>query len=247
MKQLSIRSLRFLFWITMANYIAQIPYYLYNYYFPYHALPTASSIALLGLTLGWFLAGYFRFQKKYKHGNILLLSFLVIEALFYIHSFIFGAFFFQMLNPNPIIKMVFIIGYVSGAVAAYYAYRLTRSQMPGVYTGRMMTAPFMLLSALAGIATGFITIHSPLTSSWLSIFLWIAVGLVVLYFSPNRKAAVYGGTAFGFFTIASWLISGFQGTTDKIGSFLVLTLVLSAVGAACGLVGAYLFSKFFRK
>ncbi len=117
-----------LLWVTLANYAAQVPYYLYNYYFPYRVLPTFSSIALLGFTLVWFLFGYFGFQKKIKYSYGLLLSFLIVEALFYLHSFVFGAFFFQMQNPNPIIKAVFIVGYISGAVAGYYAYRLIRSR-----------------------------------------------------------------------------------------------------------------------
>ncbi len=129
MKQLlSLSSLRFLFWITIANYIAQIPYYLYNYYFPYHTLPTVSSIVLLGATLVWFLTGYFGTVSGWKYGYALLISFLSIEALFYLHSLVFGAFFFQMQNPHPIIKIVFVIGYISGAVAGYYVYRLARSR-----------------------------------------------------------------------------------------------------------------------
>lgn len=125
MKQhISSASFRFLFWITIVNYIAQIPYYLYNYYFPYHVLPTVSAVVLLGLTLVWFLSGYFRTVRKSKYGFALLVSFLSVEALFYLHSFLFGAFFFQMQNPHPIIKTVFIIGYISGGVACYYVYRL---------------------------------------------------------------------------------------------------------------------------
>lgn len=125
-QQLSAVSLRFLFWITIANYVAQIPYYLYNYYFPYHVLPTFSSFVLLGITLLWFLGGYFGTRNGHKLGYILLLSFLLIEALFYLHSLVFGAFFFQMLNPNLIIKAVFLMGYISGATAAYYACLLIR-------------------------------------------------------------------------------------------------------------------------
>ena len=119
--------LRFLLLVTLTNYIAQVPYYLYNYYFPYHVLPTLSGMILLGLTLIWFVAGYVGFQRKYRYGYALLLSFLFVEALFYLHSFIFGAFFFQIQNPNPIIKLVFIVGYISGTVAGYYVYWLIRS------------------------------------------------------------------------------------------------------------------------
>jgi hypothetical protein len=106
---------------------------------------------------------------------------------------------------------------------------------------------YVLLSALLGVITGFITIHSPLAASWLSIFLWIAVGIAVVFFSSDRKTALYAGATFGFFDIASWLLSGFQGTADKIGSFHILTLALSALGAVCGLMGSYIFAKIFKK
>jgi hypothetical protein len=129
MKPFGALSLGFLFWVTIANYVAQIPYYLYNYYFPYHVLPTLSSIVLLGATLAWFLVGYVGVQYKWKYGYAVLITFLCIEALFYLHSFVFGAFFFQMQNPNPIIKSVFVVGYLSGAVAGYYVYCMVSSKM----------------------------------------------------------------------------------------------------------------------
>jgi len=119
-------NLRILFWVTILNYIAQIPYYLHNYYFPYHALPSLIGIVLLGVTLAWFLFGYIGTQKRKRLGYYLLLSFLVFEALFYFHTMLFGAFIFQLQNPSLIVKAVFIMGYVSGIVAAYNAYLLIR-------------------------------------------------------------------------------------------------------------------------
>ena len=120
--------MKILLFITLLNFAAQIPYYLYNYYFPYHVWPTLSSIVLLGLTLVWFLAGYFGVLRGWRYGRAILISFLSVEALFYLHSFIFGAFFFQMQNPNPIIKAVFVVGYVSGITAGYYIYALIRNR-----------------------------------------------------------------------------------------------------------------------
>ena len=122
-----VPPLQILLLVTIVNYVAQVPYYLHNYYFPYRLLPTLSSIVLLGLTLAWFLAGYLGHSKGKKWGRYALLSFLVAEALFYFHSIAFGAFLFQMQNPSLIIRTVFLIGYVSGAVSAYYAYALVRS------------------------------------------------------------------------------------------------------------------------
>ena len=119
-------NLRFLFWVTIINYLAQIPYYLHNYYVPYHTSPSLSGIVLLGITLIWFLAGYVGTKRKNRYGHFILLGFLLAEALFYFHTIIFGAFIFQLQNPSLLIKAVFLMGYVSGITAAYFVYVLVR-------------------------------------------------------------------------------------------------------------------------
>jgi cation transport ATPase len=121
-----IPDLRFLFIITIVNYLAQIPYYLHNYYFPHHLSPTDSSIILLGITLIWFLLGYIGLQAHKVIGYWILLSFLAIEAVFYLHTLLYGAVFAQLRNQSPLIKTVFIVGYLSGIVSAYYVTALLR-------------------------------------------------------------------------------------------------------------------------
>jgi len=106
---------------------------------------------------------------------------------------------------------------------------------------------FVVVAGLLGIITGFVTIHSPLAHSSLSILLWVIVGIAVVAFSPRFKTALYAGAVFGFFDIASWLISGFQGTPDKLPAFMVVTLLFSILGAVCGLAGGYVLAKLFKK
>jgi hypothetical protein len=106
---------------------------------------------------------------------------------------------------------------------------------------------YFLISALVGLACGFITIHSFLEHSWTSMILWVAAGLILLYVSPSRRSALYGGAVFGFVDIASWLLSGFEGAPDQLKGFLILAFGLSVLGAACGAAGALLFYKLFRK
>jgi len=54
----------------------------------------------------------------------------------------------------------------------------------------MASRTYIVLSGLAGVVTGFFTIHSVFEHSWTSIFLWIVVGVVVLYLSPSRWSAL---------------------------------------------------------
>lgn len=76
--------------------------------------------------------------------------------------------------------------------------------------------------------------------------LWVIVGIIILYFSPNRRAAIRAGALFGFFNIAAWLASGFQGRADQLAGFAILALILSVLGAACGIFGAFIFYRLVR-
>ncbi len=109
---------------TVINYLAQIPYYIHNYYVPHHLTPGLRATGLLGFTLIWFIAGFIMYIKKIKYGYGILLSFLIVETLFYGLAFLSGAFISQLRNHSDIIRLVFIIGYASGATAGYYVYRL---------------------------------------------------------------------------------------------------------------------------
>ncbi len=120
MKQRQVPPLAVLFWVVIADYLAQIPYYIVNYYVPHRALPTLSSLVLLGLTLAWFLVGYFGLRARRRFGYWVLLSFLLVEGLFYLHTLVFGAVAFQLANPNLVIKAVFLIGYATGIVSLIY-------------------------------------------------------------------------------------------------------------------------------
>lgn len=121
-------SLPWLLIFTLLNFAAQIPYYLYLYYFPRHLSPGMRSIALMSVTLGWFLVGYIGTVKKSRLGYAILLSFLLVEALFYASAVLSGAFIFQLHNARLIMRAVYAYGYVSGACAALYAYLLVRDR-----------------------------------------------------------------------------------------------------------------------
>ena len=110
-----------LFWVVIADYLAQIPYYVVNYYIPHQTPPTVSAIVLLGLTLAWFLVGYFGQRTHRRFGFWVLLSFLLIEGLFYLRTLIFGPVAFQLDNSNLVVRIVFLIGYVTGVISLLYA------------------------------------------------------------------------------------------------------------------------------
>ena len=119
--------------ITLANYAAQVPYYLHNDYSAQHPLPGVRAVALMGGTLVWFAFGLAGFMRRRRWGFAVLVSFLAAEAAFYAGTFATGAFIFQLENHSYLLKAVFVTGYASGAAAAYYVYRLFRDRpRPGL-------------------------------------------------------------------------------------------------------------------
>ena len=124
----SQNSLRWLLLITYLNYLAQIPYYFHYYFSSAHPLPAVRASLLLGFTLIWFLAGVFGYQRGKSWGFGVLISYLFIEALFYLLTIASGTFLTQVRNHPLIIDVVFVIGYISGLTATYYLVRIIRFQ-----------------------------------------------------------------------------------------------------------------------
>lgn len=126
--------------VVGANYLAQIPYYLYLYYFPRHAPPSLFGTALLAATFVWFLAGWLLLaQRGSRAGFGLLLTFLLTEFVFYAanmvnqvaHGF---APFFHLRNPDPLLFTVFAVGYlnmIGGLVFAVFLIWRYRTLTPG--------------------------------------------------------------------------------------------------------------------
>ena len=107
------------------NYVAQIPYYIHQYYIVRHVPPSLPGTFLLLLTLLWFLAGYIMFIGDGKYGKGLLLSFLATQVLFYGHAIILGLItgggaLAQLKTHSLFLFVIFLIGYINFGTAAYY-------------------------------------------------------------------------------------------------------------------------------
>jgi len=113
----------FLFLSVIANYIAQIFYYLHLYYFPYNDKPPFLGSLLLGATLLWFLIGFVR----YKHNQMesgLLRSFVIVQVIFYGYTIILalfgGGIAAQYRSRDIIVLAVDTIGYVNFLAAIFW-------------------------------------------------------------------------------------------------------------------------------
>jgi hypothetical protein len=107
----------------------------------------------------------------------------------------------------------------------------------------MKSNAILIASPLVGIACGLVSHLSFLEGKWLNLVLWGVVGVVLGLFASGRRQVVWAGVLFGFCMTVVFLISGFQGNPNQLPAFLVLTLVLSVVGVAGGLVSVFVGSR----
>jgi len=122
------------FCVVIANYLAQIPYTLHLYYFPHHVLPSVSATLLLGATLVWFLAGWGLLShggRLARGGYWLLLAFLLVEVVFYAGNMLTQVThgyppFMHLQQRDPVLWVVFAIGYLNLLGGVYFLYYLVR-------------------------------------------------------------------------------------------------------------------------
>ncbi len=114
-----------LFLLILANFLAQIPYYLHLYYNPNNLLAQLRGGYLLLIVFAVFLLASFLLFKRTVIGYWLMVMFLAVEFLFYVWNTL-GAvihgygFFYHLANPDLILRAVFAIGYVNLFVSGYF-------------------------------------------------------------------------------------------------------------------------------
>ncbi len=128
-----------MFFIILANFIAQVPYFFHLYYGRQAAYVTFRSFLIMGAVFAFFLAASLLFFQRYRAGWWLMLVFLSVEFLFYLFNVINSArhgfgLFFQILNPDIILRIIYSLGYLNLFAAGYFIYLLLRYQV--IFTKR---------------------------------------------------------------------------------------------------------------
>jgi hypothetical protein len=114
-----------LFLLILANFVAQIPYYLHLYYNPNNVLAQARGGLLLLFVFGVFLLASILLFKRQVLGYWLMVMFLAVEFLFYLWNTVgevmhgYGLF-FHLNNPDLLLRAVFAIGYVNLFASGYF-------------------------------------------------------------------------------------------------------------------------------
>jgi hypothetical protein len=114
-----------LFLLILANFIAQVPYFLHLYYNPDNLLAQAKGGLLMLFVFVVFLLASLLLFKRRALGYWLMVMFLAVEFLFYvwntlgevIHGY---GLFFHLNNPDLLLRAVFAIGYVNLFVSGYF-------------------------------------------------------------------------------------------------------------------------------
>lgn len=111
--------------VVGGNYLAKIPYYLHQYYFPHGAPPAWGGTLLLGATLVWFLAGFILLARGSRAGYWLLLTFLMVEVSFYLHNIVIRVTngfppFWNLQTRDLVLFIVFGIGYLNLLCGLYF-------------------------------------------------------------------------------------------------------------------------------
>ncbi|HEU0000808.1 MAG TPA: hypothetical protein VFQ36_07920 [Ktedonobacteraceae bacterium] len=115
-----------LFLLILANFIAQVPYFLHLYYKPdMNLLAEARPFLIMGIVFAVFLVASILLFKRTVAGYWLMLVFLAVEFLFYLWNTIgevvhgYGLF-FHLQNPDLLLKTVFAIGYINLFASGYF-------------------------------------------------------------------------------------------------------------------------------
>ena len=115
-----------LFLLILANFIAQVPYFLHLYYKPgINLLAEARPFLIMGFVFVVFLVASILLFKRTVAGYWLMLIFLAVEFLFYLWNTVsevvhgFGLF-FHLQNPDLLLRTVFAIGYINLFASGYF-------------------------------------------------------------------------------------------------------------------------------
>jgi len=110
----------------------------------------------------------------------------------------------------------------------------------------MKTYLMPIIGGVAGIACGLASNTPWLAGKWANLIVWAVAGIALGLFVDSGRQMVWTGVVYGFLMSVTFLISGFGGTSDKLPAFLVLTLLLSVLGALGGLAAVFIGSRLRR-
>ena len=116
---------KILFGLILLNFLAQVPYFFHLYAGKQSLLITARSFLIMGLVFAFFLVSSILLFRRQKSGFWLMMIFLTTEFLFYLLGILQSSLrgfdpFFQVNNPDILLRIVYSIGYLNLFVSGYF-------------------------------------------------------------------------------------------------------------------------------
>lgn len=126
-----MRQVGILFALVLANFMAQIPYFFHLYYRSQPLFISMRSFLVLGFVFAFFLAASFLLFYRQRIGYFLMVAFLSVEFLFYLWGLVGSTLhgymlFFQLNNPDLLLRIVYSIGYLNFFASGYFLYLILR-------------------------------------------------------------------------------------------------------------------------
>ncbi len=114
-----------MFVMILANFIAQIPYFFHLYFRTQVFLVSIRSFLIMGMVFAFFLIASILLFKGKRNGYPLMILFLSVEFLFYVYGLISSTMhgyglFFQVHNPDLLLRIIFSIGYLNLFASGYF-------------------------------------------------------------------------------------------------------------------------------
>jgi hypothetical protein len=118
-----------LFFLILVNFLAQVPYFFHLYSRSQSWSVSLRSFLIMGAVFAFFLIASFLLFRGHRWGYPWMVAFLSIEFLFYfygvISSLIHGyGLFFQVHNPDLVLRIIYTIGYMNLFASGYFLYLL---------------------------------------------------------------------------------------------------------------------------
>ncbi len=122
---------RVLFALILLNFLAQVPYYVHLYAGRQALAVTARSSLVMGVVFAVFLLASWLCFSGQRPGYPLMLAFLAVEFLFYLFGLITSTLhgyapFFQVRNPDVVLRVIYSIGYMNLFASGYFLWLLVR-------------------------------------------------------------------------------------------------------------------------
>ncbi len=118
-----------LFAILLADFAAQVPYFMHLYYSPQHPLPDLKSSLLMGSVFALFMVSFALLIARKRAGYYLLIFYLALEFFFYLWNIVGGVLhgyglFFHLADRDAVLWAVNAVGYLSFFAAGYFLFLL---------------------------------------------------------------------------------------------------------------------------